>query len=53
MQQRQLKQWFLKISEYSDRLVDEVNEEWPVAVRRMQEAWIGRSSGTRVQFTVS
>jgi leucyl-tRNA synthetase len=52
---RQLPQWYFKITSYSDRLLDDLEllEQWPEKVRRMQANWIGRSSGTRVDFKVA
>ncbi|TDH67007.1 hypothetical protein CCR75_006322 [Bremia lactucae] len=54
VEQRSLKQWFLRITEYGDRLVDDLDKlkKWPDAVKRMQEAWIGRSKGSQVKFLV-
>ncbi|CAH0479260.1 unnamed protein product [Peronospora belbahrii] len=54
VEQRSLKQWFLRITEYGDRLLDDLNKlnKWPEAVKRMQAAWIGRSQGSRVEFQV-
>ncbi|MEX0865522.1 MAG: leucine--tRNA ligase [Acidimicrobiia bacterium] len=49
---RNLAQWFFKITEYADRLLDDIEtlEHWPERVRRMQRNWIGRSEGAA--FTV-
>ena len=52
--QRELSQWFLKITEYADRLdagLDTLTE-WPEKVKLMQRNWIGRSLGADVQFHV-
>ena len=45
--QKNLNQWFLKISEYSDELLDGLNQigEWPENVKAMQKNWIGKSEG--------
>jgi leucyl-tRNA synthetase len=48
---RQLEQWFFKITEYADRLLEDMGEiEWPPNVLTMQENWIGRSEGAEVTF---
>ncbi|MCX7061534.1 MAG: leucine--tRNA ligase [Gammaproteobacteria bacterium] len=54
VEQREIPQWFLKITAYADELLAEVKqlEHWPEAVRRMQENWIGRSEGLEIDFTV-
>src|SRR2546421_3178927 len=48
---RQLEQWFFKITEYADRLLEDMRRiEWPPNVLTMQENWIGRSEGAEVVF---
>jgi leucyl-tRNA synthetase len=51
---RILTQWFFKITDYADALLDEMSllESWPERVLTMQRNWIGRSEGARVVFTV-
>lgn len=53
VEQREIEQWFFKITQYADELVDglkELDPGWPERVRSMQENWIGRSDGTEVDF---
>jgi len=54
VESRNLTQWFFKITEYADALLDEAAllESWPEKVLTMQRNWIGRSEGARVVFTV-
>ncbi|MFC2105806.1 leucine--tRNA ligase [Candidatus Bipolaricaulota bacterium] len=49
---RDLEQWFFKITNYAQRLLDDLDtlEKWPDNVVRMQENWIGRSEGAEVAF---
>jgi leucyl-tRNA synthetase len=49
---RELEQWFLRITQYADELVDAIStlEGWPDKVLTMQRNWIGRSEGARVKF---
>jgi leucyl-tRNA synthetase len=50
---RDLSQWFFRITEYAQRLLDDLDklEDWPAKVKAMQRAWIGRSEGADVVFT--
>jgi leucyl-tRNA synthetase len=50
--QRNLEQWFFRITEYADRLLEdfELLESWPEHVITMQRNWIGRSEGAEVVF---
>ena len=52
VEKKQLSQWFLKITQYGDDLLEEIKQldRWPEKVRIMQENWIGRSEGARVFF---
>jgi leucyl-tRNA synthetase len=54
VERRKLAQWFFKITEYSQALLDALATlgRWPAKVRLMQERWIGRSEGARVRFAV-
>jgi leucyl-tRNA synthetase len=48
---RQLEQWFFRITDYADRLLEDMKTiEWPPHVVTMQENWIGRSEGAEVVF---
>jgi leucyl-tRNA synthetase len=53
VEQRKLEQWFFKITDYADRLLEdfEILESWPEHVVTMQRNWIGRSEGAEVVFT--
>ena len=52
---KNLTQWFFKITDYADALLDEMStlEQWPERVLTMQRNWIGRSEGARVLFRVA
>ena len=48
---RQLEQWFFRITDYADRLLDDLDTiDWPEHVKTMQRNWIGRSTGAEVTF---
>jgi leucyl-tRNA synthetase len=48
---RQLEQWFFRITDYADRLLDDLHDiDWPEYVKTMQRNWIGRSEGAEVVF---
>jgi leucyl-tRNA synthetase len=48
---RQLEQWFFRITDYADRLLDGLETiDWPQHVKTMQRNWIGRSDGAEVVF---
>ncbi|MBB5958670.1 leucyl-tRNA synthetase [Saccharothrix tamanrassetensis] len=50
---RSLRQWMMRITAYSDRLIDDLDRlDWPEKVKAMQRNWIGRSHGARVRFAV-
>jgi len=52
VEKRKLNQWFLKITDFADELLDGLDglEHWPAKVKLMQENWIGRSRGLRFRF---
>ncbi len=51
---RNLRQWMMRITAYSDRLLDDLDRlDWPESVKAMQRNWIGRSYGARVDFAVA
>ena len=51
---RPVRQWMLKITEYADRLLDELeNVDWPESIKAMQRNWIGRSEGAEVTFALA
>ncbi len=52
VEQRELTQWFFRITEYSDDLLASLGtlDRWPEKVRLMQRNWIGRSEGLRIRF---
>jgi len=54
VEKRDLEQWFLKITNYADRLLDDLAllDKWPQKVRVMQTNWIGRSMGAEVDFPI-
>ncbi len=56
VESKELEQWFLKITAYSDALLDDMNDlvgGWPDRVLTMQQNWIGKSRGARVRFDVA
>ncbi len=54
VERRKLNQWFLKITDYADDLLEGLKtlEQWPEKVRIMQENWIGKSQGLRLNLTL-
>ncbi|WP_434621431.1 leucine--tRNA ligase [Arthrobacter sp. A5] len=52
---KSLNQWYFRITDYADRLLDDMNElkgHWPERVLAMQRNWIGRSEGAHVRFVI-
>lgn len=53
VEKKKMKQWFFKITEYADELLDEIDAlDWPEKIKTMQKNWIGRSEGAEVEFEV-
>jgi leucyl-tRNA synthetase len=54
VEKRDIEQWFLKISDYSQELLDDLEKlpDWPERVVTMQRNWIGRSVGLQMQFGI-
>lgn len=55
VEQREIPQWFLKITDYADELLADLEQltGWPEAVRTMQSNWIGRSEGLEIDFPLA
>ncbi|MHD0397419.1 leucine--tRNA ligase [Staphylococcus simulans] len=50
---RPMRQWVLRITEYADRLLEDLEDlDWPESIKDMQRNWIGRSEGAKVSFEV-
>ena len=54
VEKKKLSQWFLKISKYSEELLDDLNKlkKWPNKVKVMQSNWIGKSIGAEIDFKI-
>lgn len=54
VEQREIPQWFLKITDYADELIDELDKlpGWPQQIKTMQKNWIGRSKGSLIEFAL-
>lgn len=51
--QKNMKQWFFKITDYADRLIDDLDKvDWPESTKSGQRNWIGRSEGAVIKFPV-
>ena len=51
---KHLEQWFFKITNYADELLDKIDElDWPQRTKAMQKNWIGKSYGTEIKFDVN
>jgi leucyl-tRNA synthetase len=54
VERRPLRQWMLRITKYSQRLIDELDTlDWPDGIKLLQKNWIGRSEGASVRFQIS
>jgi leucyl-tRNA synthetase len=53
VERRPMRQWMLKITEYADRLLEDIEDlDWPEGIKEMQRNWIGRSFGAEVDFSI-
>lgn len=54
VEKKYLKQWFLKITDYADELLKDIDslKDWPENVKTMQKNWIGKSEGARFHFSI-
>ena len=54
VERKKLNQWFFKISQFSNELLEDLNElkEWPDKVKTMQKNWIGKSYGCEIEFEI-
>ncbi len=54
VEKKMLKQWFFKITDYADRLSDDLdNVDWSDAIKAMQRNWIGKSKGAQIDFRIA
>ena len=53
VEKKSMKQWFFKITEYADSLLDEIEDlDWPQKIKTAQTNWIGKSVGAEVEFRI-
>ena len=53
VEQREMEQWFLKITDYADRLLAGLDKiDWPEETKKRQRDWIGRSEGAEIEFRI-
>ena len=54
VEKKKMKQWFFKITEYADELLDEIDAlDWPEKIKTMQKNWIGKSVGAEIEFALA
>jgi leucyl-tRNA synthetase len=54
VEQRKLSQWFFKITDYAERLLDDLDDlDWPESTKQMQRNWIGKSTGAVVRWQLA
>lgn len=54
VEKKKMKQWFFKITEYADELLEEIDAlDWPDKIKTMQKNWIGRSVGAEIEFPIA
>jgi len=54
VEKKSMKQWFFKITDYADALLDEIEDlDWPQKIKTAQTNWIGRSAGAEITFGLS
>ena len=53
VEKKKMKQWFFKITEYADELLNEIDSlDWPEKIKTAQKNWIGRSEGAEIRFAI-
>ncbi|PKM91096.1 leucine--tRNA ligase [Candidatus Falkowbacteria bacterium HGW-Falkowbacteria-1] len=53
VEQKNMKQWFLKITNYADKLINDLKDlNWPEYIKTSQKNWIGRSEGAEIKFDI-
>lgn len=53
VEQKLMDQWFFKITEYKDRLIDDLKKvDWPQSTKQQQINWVGRSFGAEIKFDI-
>ncbi|MEK4025197.1 leucine--tRNA ligase [Sporosarcina sp. FSL W7-1283] len=54
VERRPMRQWVLRITEYADRLLEDLDDlDWPESLKDMQRNWIGRSEGAQLTFQIA